>query len=92
MLLTEWVHRLDGLWRLNKFAAAILVLCCHSEGVGRALHQVLQRHAALLRCGADGDPLSGSCVFLLYDKVSDSNAAVVFWVFPGQIGGVAPDV
>ena len=92
LLLTEWVHRLDGLWRLDVLAAAILVLSGDSEGVGCSLHQVLQHHAAFLGCGAHRHPLSGCSVLLLNHEVSDASTAVVLRVFPGQVGGVTSDV
>lgn len=92
MLLTEWIHRLDGLWHLNIFAAAILVLSSDSEGVGCSLHQVLQHHAALLGCGAHRDPLSGGSVLLLHHKVSNASTTIVLWILPREIGGVTPDI
>lgn len=86
MLLTEWIHRLDGLWRLNILAAAILVLSSNSEGVGCSLYQVLQHHAALLGCGAHRDPLSGCSVLFLHHKVSNASTTIVLWVLPGKVG------
>lgn len=92
MLLTERIHRLDGLWRLNILAAAILVLSSNSKGVGCSLHQVLQHHAALLGCGAHWDPLSGCSVLLLHHKVSNASTTIVLWVLPGKVGRVTPDI